>query len=530
MVFSGCGQNDTKKAINEIQLTKKIKPQDTRDSAFINELMGFLTPYITDSIFHLEWNKSLSDTLFGLPVSDILYGPENSQNSDHFYHYNTKLLAKIDAALDFSPINNIVKNLKNFQLADNNSGISFYFENGIDTSISTGSVAGLLISRLHLKKYPEELRKYRKRYKRFLLDDSNEFSPCSLDVSPHLNSVQVAFWIRRSLDGSDTLIESILTKIVRLSNPAVYNKIFGRNDQMSGQEKSGDDMVFTYDSYCDEEDLGIQPSLLECRDDILYGFSARLDSIIDLGQRSNGTLVIDGIEAEAVLTNTTCNGKFLRKNNYFALVEDSDKKIEWIKVNPAFTLTFQTYPEPCMGNDEARLFWAVMLSIGIQGNTVTPLLFTAFPQNSTRKPGMVFRPDSITEPYSREPTDTAAYTRKLTYNIPPELSFIKGLCRVDSIQYIGGEVSRMGILSSALKIQWSDGLEQILHEEKGYGGYSFIDGIISDLILTDINGDGMSDICFSSAEKGKWVIFIQKDNSFKKRQIKKPIERAVGGC
>lgn len=389
IVIGGCVKKGTKEPIRQDQLTNTIKPVATRDSAFIHKLMLFLTQNITDSILHLEWNGSPGDTLFGLPPMKMLSLTGNTQSSGQFYHYNTTLLAKINTALDFFPVNDLVKNLSTYELVDHYSGISFYFRGCRDTTLSGESIAELLIPRLHLKNYPEELRKYRKRYQRLLNYNSDEFRPCSLDVAENLNSAMVAFWVRRSFDGSDTLLESILTKVFRLSNPTIYNKIFGQDNPKSNEEVTSNVTIFTHNSYCDEEELGVQPSLLECRDDILYGNSAKLDSISDFGEKPDGTLVIKGVEANSMLGKTTCNSKFFKSNNYFALVEQSNKNIGWNMVNPSFTITFQAFPEACE-EDKGRFYWAVLLNIGIEGDTTTPLVFAAFPQNSAQKPGTHF--------------------------------------------------------------------------------------------------------------------------------------------
>src|SRR5512133_117010 len=141
---------------------------------------------------------------------------ENKESAGQFCYYNKELLAKLNSALDFSPITDIVKNLSKYELIDHLSDVSFYFQGCRDTSLSDGAITELLINRLHLKKYPEELKKYRTRYQRFQEYRSDEFRPCSLDVAVNLNCGMVAFWVRRSFDGSDTLLESILTKVVRI--------------------------------------------------------------------------------------------------------------------------------------------------------------------------------------------------------------------------------------------------------------------------------------------------------------------------
>lgn len=69
-----------------------------------------------------------------------------------------------------------------------------------------------------------------------------------------------------------------------------------------------------------------------------------------------------------------------------------------------------------------------------------------------------------------------------------------------------------------------------MHEDRGHGHYSFVDGVISDIILTDIDGNGIADMSFSCSSKGKWVILFQKDKSFIKREIKRAVVVAVGGC
>ncbi len=151
--IAGCSKVDPREHVNRESLADTINPVVTIDTVFTIKLGSLLSQNMTDSILHFEWTGNPGDTLLGLSPMEIASIPENTESAGRFYHYNKELLAKLNAALDFPPITDIVKNLSEYELIDYISGISYYFRGCRDTSQSEISIAELLINRLHLKAY-----------------------------------------------------------------------------------------------------------------------------------------------------------------------------------------------------------------------------------------------------------------------------------------------------------------------------------------------------------------------------------------
>jgi hypothetical protein len=96
--------------------------------------------------------------------------------------------------------------------------------------------------------------------------------------------------------------------------------------------------------------------------------------------------------------------------------------------------------------------------------------------------------------------------------------------------YLGDEISKRLVLKSTLMGRWSDGSERSIYCDEGEGVYAYTDANIADIVLTDINGDGITDISFTIKANGKWIALFREGTLFNVKNIKKARPDVSGGC
>jgi hypothetical protein len=476
--------------------------------------------YVTsDSSIEFVFN-SHEFKLFGMDIvtDSILPSDTAGETRDNFYHYNPKVLKKIDAALDNPLIQTVLGSIHNIKLSDNWKPMGYY--SGLFESEST-FVSSLLLHRLYLVRYPEVKKKIKSRYELAICrDSSSEYLNTTFDLSSTFNGGYMAFWIRRSFDGTDALFESILRKAIRIMNPGVYAAIDSIETTMNTNYRAGEQVVLAFDSYSDEYATVPVASIFPGRDNIFLQNAFLLDSISDFERNQDVEYRMSGPQVEKMIREKSRCSLFDGTYTFYALYV-KDGIAGWWQITPEYTLAFKSYRESCDGPD---VYWAQHLTIGIYNDTTVPLLISAIASGSKKRPGKeVIIPEGIVDRSDIPESDTTSNTITTTYKLPKNTQSLVKLWKLDDYAFAGGEISRRVLLKSTLMAKWSDGSERPVYTDEGEGYNEFIDAHIFDIIITDIDGDGKFDIAFSVKSKGKWIGLYRDGPRFELKNIKEAI-------
>lgn len=520
------GQSSVKEEMPASDTPEESVTSSSEDTTYPDNIINKLNERInSDSTLIVQ----TSDVYNDLGMNGWTYKPlpfdtvENSQGG--FRHYNPDFLKKIDASLDLPIIRQLLSGLKTVDMSDVWEHEDFTMEIKL---FETDKFNSILLHRMFLKLYPKELKKYRKRYERFLQSDTiGTFPQYILGVPSDYRGDIMAFWVRRSFDSTDTYIESILQKATSIIYPERYRIIDSTFNEMK-KVHSDEQIVLTHDSYDDAYSLDPQASLFPGRDNMLHHYADLLDSLLDYGslRESEYRLTID--KTWEMLKEHSRSAPFTGNYTFYGLLPKAGSLV-WRPVTPIASVTFKSYPPSC--GDEGDDNWALHLTIGIQGDTTKPVLLTAIDANSRKKPdNESYLLQGTFDNKELPESDTASYLLTTNYVLPQNMKQIANLWKVDTFCFVWGEVYRRVNLKSSLIAKWSNGTVDTIYNENGYGHYSFVDAEITDIILTDIDGDGTLEIYFTSGASGRWIGYLNKNNTIRLQKIKEACNVAVGGC
>jgi hypothetical protein len=537
LLIGTCSKNQSdskitnKTAVSENGASEKQLDNETIsteiDSSTLNNLLSFLMQNVTsDSSIEFIFNSD-EFKLFGMNIvtDTILPSDTAGETRDNFYHYNPKVLKKIDAALDNPLVQKALGSIHNIKLSVNWKPMQYY--SAMFESEST-FVNSLLLHRLYLVRYPEVKKKIKSRYELAICrDSSSEYLNTTFDLSSTFNGEYMAFWIRRSFDGTDALFESILRKTIRIMNPGVYAAIDSIETAMNTNYRAGEQVVLAFDSYSDEYAMDPVVSIFPGRDNIFCQNAFLLDSISDFERNQDVDYRMSGADVEKMLREKSRCSLFDGTYTFYALYV-KDGITGWWQITPEYALAFKSYRESCDGPD---VYWTQHLTIGIHNDTTVPLLISAIASGSKKRPGKeVIIPEGIVEDSDIPESDTTSYTITTTYKLPKNTQSLVKLRKLDDYAFVGGEIRKRVLVKSTLMAKWSDGSERPIYADEGEGYYEYTDAHIVDIILTDIDGDGQLDISFTVKGNGKWVGLYRNGHLYELKIIKNAKPDVSGGC
>lgn len=502
-----------------------ISPEDTVYPD--NILQKLKENTYADSLLSVHSSDVNREVLFGMQVwiEKPLSSKTSGNDESYIRFYNPELLKKIDKAIDISIVKQVLSKIKKIDMSDVWTDGNFTQEIPL---FETDQYSSLLLHRMFLKLYPGELSKLRARYERYFQSDTIEISAYhTLGVPPGYRGDIMAFWVRRSFDSTDVYFESILRKATSIIYPRCYRIIDSTFNEMK-KVYSDEQVVMTYNSYDDEVSLDPQASLFPGRENMLHNNACLLDSILGYGTRSEVECSFTGDKALEMVKEYGRSAPFTGEYSFYGLLPKAGSLV-WMQINPEISLAFKSYPPSCGEPGEDN--WALHLTIGIKGDTTRPVLMTAIKSDSRRKPGQqAYLLQGIFDKKCIPESDTAAYVLTTNYILPHNMKQISNLWKVDTSCYSGGEVSRRINLKSSLFARWPDGTVDTIYNDEGYGHYSFVDAEITDIILTDIDSDGILELYFTTGASGSWIGYLNKNNSIRLQKVKKSCDVAVGGC
>lgn len=495
------------------------------DTAIVKGLLPELEQYISSDNMLNFTLPSRDFKLFGMSVltDTFLPGDTVGENKDYFSHYNPEVLRIIDKALDIPLVQQLLARIQSIHLSQGLNSEQFStsrFEQEADFFNS------LILHRLYLKKYPELFKKIQHRYEMAICkDSSSEYLCTTFDLPGSFYGPYAAFWIRRSFDGTDTLFESILKKTIRIMNPAVCAAV----DSIAatwGNIRADDQVVLSFDSYSDEYGMGPEASIFPARENMLNNNAYFLDTISNFGRNDSIEFTIKKSAAEKMLREKSGYTLFDGSYIFYALYTKNNDP-QWLQIVPEYSLTFKSSREPCGGEG---LYWGLHLTVGLSNDTAKPMLITAISPLSKKRPGKrIFIPQGSTESTIPE-SETESYTVTTSYALPKGNHPLIKLWKIDTLVYLGDEISKRVVLKSTLMGKWPDGSERPIYSDEGEGVYTYTDASISDIVLTDINGDGVTDISFVVKANGKWIALFREGTVFEVKNIKRAKPDVSGGC
>lgn len=469
------------------------------------------------------WNGHPNDSLLGM----LFYGSEihcnDTTSTDPLFNYN--LLSSISMWLDYEEVPYLLKQITIINLNDN------YLKKTLRLLIkrSSGSilsVSSLLRTRLYLLDHPEEFKNYYIQYEHLHQIDTVSF-PSYTNLDESLSSQEITFWIRRSIEKDDDYVEQIFKKIMNTIYPNYAHELETNVDTKMVNIAKSNIIIFAFDSYCDEIGMDIQMSILPCRRGLLlnnYFNFAKCDS-----NKTNEFTLSKG-DTRLHLENIDCKKIFNEKNTYYALVGDTTTGLKWYCIKPTYTIDFKGIDMPCSSQENDYKNWGLFLTVGADGISKKPLLFAAFP-DSLQKPSNAFLLCGKSNDQHKN-TDSTDYILTTSYELPVECVQFKRLWKEDYYKWheYGLQPNEKCHISATIRIEWANGDTQTVFQENGYGNYSFVDASISDLILSDIDGDGIFDLYLTASNNGKWVILFKNSQTIEKILIKNALEVETGGC
>lgn len=487
----------------ELSDCDSMKGRRSRCNSLESEIYSLFNQYKTDDgKIVISYPYSIT-SLFGLHIRREEALPTDVAYED-FTHYNPVLLEKIRAALDIPFVQKIIRLADTIVLENHAAGIKLNKEL---IKLETEWKYSVLLNKIHLNTYPQELKKYLNRYTTILMaKDTAIVTPTvELDVGYDLSAYYISFWIRRYLDGTVGQFESIIRKVIQILDPQVYASIDSIG-KCYGKHDDGQQVIFAHDSYAgDDRIMNIFPGA----NNLLLHHSFLLDSL-SRSSEENFNYCIEENDAESVLRQKSGCTMFGEDYSFYGIVEKGGQLV-WTNITPEYSICFNRRLDEC-GEYEG---YNANLTITAMDLTSPPPLLSASRHGSPFKPeGKAYWIASSVDSSTIPTNDTTPYTIITHYSVGQYHEKIKKLWSVSEYpRNIYDDPPQVKHAGTYLIVQWANNTIDTLQYKEHVSTINNFNAEIENVMITDVNGDKLQDIYFSTRDKAKWIGIMNTDFS-----------------
>ncbi len=456
---------------------------------------SFLRGKIRQPIKPEQWQ-----TWSGVPV--FLSGPHGPDridflNESDFGHYNPAFLKWAES-----------------QIPDQPEGAFYYLTQSAFDNYFSEQFRRLALSAAVLEAQPHLLQEGLVIYKPFL-DSGDHFSPyvrlAKVGINygtefngqyDDLDKQALAFWIRRSIDGTYDEFQKIVRKIARIYHPELYQKmkaLYARTESYKGEP-----VVFTPQTFVDRNNLELDASTLPCRSQAIVELAPEL-----LGKEVvwNKPLIKNVPHAawQKFLFSTPSCAPFNKEINYFGLYATTDEtgteSLSWKPADFLFEGTIERSIEGC--TDQTTMY----VKLEVKDKKGVPIIWVGLPRG--KKPGNVAAFQGELPSPEDFPSDrTTQIAIDLSGQVPSPLLALRINARYGFFK--GDSYYRVVIEQADLEATTDGQSYQVLYSSHGYGHYTYSNAHIGRVIAGDIDADGKVEFIFDSQDKGKTLLEIDQ--------------------
>ena len=499
-------------------------PNQTPDSSIDEEIVklweeistSFLRGKIRQPIKPEQW-QSWS----GVPV--FLSGPHGPdqidfQNKTDFGHYNPAFLKWAEE-----------------QIPDQPEGAFYNLTKSTFDTYFSEQFERLAINAAVLDTMPHFLQEGLAIYKPFLVSGKH-FSPyerlakVGVDYSTEFNGQNyyldqeaLAFWVRRSIDGTYDEFQNIFRKLARIYDPEIHQKQTMLYARIAPNK--GEPVVFTPQTFVDRLNLELEASTLPCRSQAIVALAPELIGKEVLWDKPLKKKISHAAWQKFLFSTPSCS-PFNNELDYFGLYtstgELGTKILSWQPAEFQFEGTIERSSAGC--NDQTAMY----VKLEVKDKKGVPIIWVGLPRG--KKPGNVVAFQGVLPSPEDFPTDrTTQIAIDLTGQAPSPLRALRINAKYGFFK--GDAYNRVVIEQADLEATRDGKSYQVLYSSHGYGHYTYSNAYIGGVIAGDIDADGKIELLFDSEEKGKTLLEVDPSGEpATPVQLQITDDPAVAGC
>ena len=341
--------------------------------------------------------------------------------------------------------------------------------------------------------------------------------------SYYLDQEALAFWIRRSIDGTYDEFQKIVRKIAKVYYPEIYQKLTTLYARI--EPNKGEPVVFTPQTFVDRIVLELVTSTLPCRSQAIVELAPELIGKEVLWDKPLVKNISHAAWQKFLFSTPSCT-PFNKELDYFGLyastADSGSENLSWQPAEFQFEGTIERSAEGCEN------LTAMYVKLEVKDKKGAPIIWVGLPRG--KKPGSAVALQGELPPPEDFPTDrTTQIAIDLSGQAPsPRLAF-----RINArYGFFEGDSYNRVVIEQADLEATSDGQTfQVLYSSHGYGHYTYSNAHIGRVVAGDIDADGKVELVIDSEDKGKTLLEI--DTSGKPATpipLQVTEDPAVGGC